>query len=122
MLQIGELINKREKVLKSERSQIIKEIYDIYSCPQQQELRRIKNFQSYIEWCKERRKYPHDAFEQQNFKRHKRYIKQLPAKVMAIQLSVFKDLKDLYYIKSLFVDRNSRNQPVGSFLWKKIGK
>ncbi len=112
MPSIQEILNTREKVKGSERNSILKEIYTIY---ENDNSLRIENWKRYCKWCREFRK-KHDLKENHAlFKKSKKYLKKLTPKQIAIKLSHI-PTSDLYYIKSVCVDKANRKESIGAYL------
>ena len=53
MLNIQEILNKeKQNICKSERAELIKQIYEIYTCPQERVLRKKENWKRYVKYLK----------------------------------------------------------------------
>lgn len=110
---IGDIIQERYKQKpkhKSERNEVISEIYLCYQNDKQN--RKKENWKRYCLWCREN-KMPKGS--EKLFKKTKFYLKELTPKVVAIKLAHI-PTKDLYYIKSIVKDKYNRGENVGAYL------
>ncbi len=112
MESITDLINSREKIKGSERNSILKEIYELYL--KDRHSRKIANWRRYCIYLRNH-KIENTPDQQQKFKKSNLFIRELPPKVIAIKLAHI-PTKDLYYLKSVCVDKANRKESVGAFL------
>lgn len=97
----------------SERAEIIKEIYEVYSSPTQKKFRRIENWKRYCEWCRINRK-ENSPENQKLFKKSKQFIKEHSVKTICYFISHI-PTADLYYIASQARDMKNRGQNFSSY-------
>jgi len=112
MQSLAELITKREvkKPRLNERQFVLKEIYELYLSD---ELHRKKaNWTRFCIWCRTNKKGKESLAE---FKKSKQFIKPITAKLLAIKLAHI-PTKDLYYMKSVAVDKKNRNEDIGAWI------
>jgi hypothetical protein len=122
-MQIGDLLKVQDKTIcKSERAQIIKEIYSYYTSPLEKILRKKENWVRYINWLKEN-KIKHSPESVKKFKtvklkdKQKEFIKEMPIKSFCYIISHIKT-PDLYYLKSQAHDRSFRGESFSKyFFW-----
>lgn len=115
MKSISEITKQEKpKLSKSERTQIIKEIYERYSTFIEKSIRRDANIERYKIWLRENR-FKHSKLLYVTFSRTKFFIRELSSSTFAIMLSHIKS-KDLYFIRSECFDRNNRNQSIGAYV------
>lgn len=118
MLGISEILQNKietgEKLEKSERAQITKEIYQIYTSPSERIHRRKENWARYCKWCKANKK-PDSTENQKLFKKDKTFIKEQPIKTFVYFISHI-ETKHLYYIKSEMLDHNNRGKSASAWL------
>ncbi len=113
----------KEATEKSQRSQMIKEIYAFYTSEQERRFRKKENWKRYIQNCKDNRVPVSRITETgtiEKFKKNKSYIKELPVGMFAMRLGHLKTEKDLPYILSICRDRFSGNLPIGGWLFSAI--
>lgn len=111
MQQINEILQlKRQSLKKSERSQIISELYDIYL--KDKTGRKKENWARYVKWCKQNKK---PKGSENEFRKTKLFIKEVPIKSFCYLLSHI-PTKDLYYIKSVAYDKLNRNENAGGYI------
>ena len=103
------------KLEKSERSQIIKEMYEIYTHPGERILRRKENWRRYCAWFKETKQKENSTKVQELFKKEKRFIKEQPIKTFVFFLHHIKT-QDLYYVKSRMMDCRNRGTSASAWL------
>jgi len=118
MINIADLLKSKQLenkgIEKSERSQIIKEMYEIYTHPGERVLRRKENWKRYCAWCREN-KVSDSKTNQAKFKKEKRFIKEQSIKTFVFFLHHIKT-QDLYYVKSRMVDCRNRGQSASAWL------
>lgn len=122
MFNIAEFISKdfipQEKLAKSERAQIIKEMYAIYTHPAERVLRKKENWKRYIAFLKTIRQA--DSKKNQSiFKRGKTYLREQPISSFCYFIS-FIPTKDLYHNKSMMQDCKNRGTSAGGWLMSQI--
>lgn len=105
---------KSEKIEKSERSQIIKEIYCLYDTKQESNHRKKENWKRYIAWLKEIRK-PDSKENQLKFQKNKRFIKWISIERFCYFTSHV-PTNDLYGLKGIVLDRINRGKSIGSYI------
>lgn len=103
---------KKQKT--SERAELIKEIYEIYTSDTQRIHRKKENWKRYIQFLKENR-IPDSKQAQSKFKRSKKYIREHNIKSFAYFISII-PTPDLYYILSVAKDMNNRNQNMSAWI------
>lgn len=118
MINISDLLKNKQienpKIEKSERAQIIKEMYEIYTSPSERIKRKKENWKRYCTWCYENKRK--DSTEnQQLFKKDKKFIKEQPVKTFLFFLTHIKT-QDLYYVKSRMVDCRNRGTSASAWL------
>ena len=104
-----------EKLCKSERAQVIKELYAIYTSPLERILRKKENWKRYCAFCRAS-KQANTKEAQELFKKGKTYIKEQPIKTIIFFLSHI-PTKDLYYIKSQMQDCSNRGKSASAWLF-----
>lgn len=104
----------KETVAKSERAEIIKQIYSLYACAQEKKLRSIENWKRFNVWCRER-SVPDSDINRKLFRRSHNFIKEMDIKSFCIFISML-SLNDLYYVKSVSFDKSNRGESVGAFI------
>lgn len=118
MESITDLIKRKEvekpKLSKSERTQILKEIYEIYSNDRQKLFRKKENWKRYVQWLKDNR-IPNTKENQAKFKKSKFFIKELSDKAIAIMLARNNKWR-LREVLSISTDKDNRNENAGSFI------
>lgn len=116
MQNIGEVILNKEKenLCKSERAEIIKQIYEIYTSPHERILRKKENWKRYILWLK-LNKIIHSKISIKEFKKKLGYIKEQPVKSLCFFLSHI-PTKDLYFIRSKMLDYKNRGKSASAYL------
>ena len=118
MFNIGDFLNKdlipQEKLARSERAQIIKEMYAIYTHPAERILRRLENWKRYCEFCRVIKK-PNSTETQKLFKKGRTYIKEQPIKTFVFFLSKI-PTKSLYGYKSEMMDCKNRGKSASAWL------
>lgn len=100
--------NKKTKI--SERAEVIKSIYELYSSDKQTELRRKENWKRYCKFCR-KNKLSHSNENVALFKKQKEFIKKKTVKEVCILLSHI-PTKDLYYVLSTAKDDFNRNKNI----------
>lgn len=118
MQSISEILNnidKEKTSSRSERAELIGQIYDFYK-----EDTRKQNWKRYIKWLKEKR-LKHSLASVDNFKHTKVYFKTRNIKSFCFLLSHIKT-KDLYYIISLGKDKKNRGENFSGWLFGEIYK
>ena len=92
MLNIQDILKSKQienpKLEKSERSQIIKEMYEIYTHPGERVLRRKENWKRYCTWFKETKQKENSTKVQELFRKEKRFIREQPIKTFVFFLLV----------------------------------
>lgn len=109
------------------RTEAIKEIYELYTTKQQQTFRSRENWRRYVSWLKankvDEKKLGRTATVkvwQKKGKLEHKFLKEMSPKELAIFLAPFnaknKNLDALYYLASLGRDMNNRKENFSSFL------
>lgn len=114
----GNIFIADDKCAKSERGQILKELYDIYTCGQEKKNRSKENWKRYCDWCREM-KYPDIKINRKIFRQSWRFIRELNIKVFCIKLSHLSQT-DLYYILSISRDKYNRQELIGAWIFSSI--
>ncbi len=117
MKSMSEIISTRSVPApkeRNERSQIIKEIYELYTSISDKKLRRQENWKRYCEWCRDNR-YPNNAVNQKIFRQSHRFIRVVPIGSFCYLLSHL-SITDLYYTASVCRDRANRGESVGAWV------
>ncbi len=99
-------IEKKKRI--SERAEVIKKIYEIYSSPQQKIFRKKENWKRYCEWCRENKKQ-NSPENIKLFKKSKKFIKEHSVKTICFFISHI-STSDLYYLSSVARDMRNRNE------------
>jgi hypothetical protein len=110
MYEISELLRIEKPKHKSERNEIISQIYEFYQNDKQN--RKKENWKRYCKWCRDN-KMPKGS--EKLFKKTKLYLKELSSKVIAIKLAHI-PTKDLYFMASVCRDKYNRGENIGAFL------
>lgn len=117
MKSLQEIIKTKpkEKLSKSPRTQVIKEIYQMYDSLTEKKVRRDENIKRY------RVLLQHNGLKHNKdmyiiFSRTKTFIRPITPSGMAYWLSPFKKMQDLFYIKSVCKDRNNRGESIGAYI------
>lgn len=122
MFNIAEFISKdfipQEKLARSERAQIIKEMYEIYTHPAERILRKKENWRRYIDFLKFIRQ-PDSKKNQSLFKRGKTFLKEQSIKSFCYFISHI-PTKDLYHNKSMMQDCKNRGTSASAWLFSQI--
>lgn len=120
MIEIKDILLNKEKetLCKSERAELIKQIYEIYTCPHEKILRKKENWKRYIAYLKSNRT-PHTLESLKTFKKTKMYITEKPVTSFCFFLSPI-PTKDLYYIISLMKDNKNRGKSASAYLFSSI--
>lgn len=125
MKSINEVIENKgeEKLQKSRRAQVIKEIYEIYTSISEIKLRRIENWKRYCQWMRRDGLIPSrvDPENNKRFRRTELFIKEIPIGSFCFLISHIKT-DDLYYILSVCKDKNNRGESSGAWLLSSIYK
>lgn len=117
MTPISSIIKQEKKLEKSERAQVIKEIYQLYSSPLEAILRKKENWKRYITWLK-LLKLDGDRMNNvtiNRFKKTKLHLKPISITSLCFFLSHMKT-NELYFIKSECIDKNNRGYSIGSYI------
>jgi hypothetical protein len=113
------ILNKEAQALcKSERAEMIKQIYDIYTSPHERILRKKENWKRYILYLKSFR-FNHTPETIKQFKKTSQYIKEQPVKSLCFFLSHI-PTKDLYFIRSEMLDYKNRGKSASAYLFASI--
>jgi hypothetical protein len=107
---------------RSERAELLEQIYSFYVSQSQKTFRRKENWKRYVEWLKQNRINEKTIGRENNmrlFKKTKRYIKEHSLKTICIFLSHI-PTSDLYYITSVGRDMEHRGHNFGSYLLSSI--
>lgn len=125
-MQIGEIlssytiqksvVNQRKNA--SERSELIKEIYSIYTSEKERVHRKINNWKRYLLYLKEN-KLPNNVQSQNKFRKSKRFLKEVDIRTFCFFISHI-PTKDLYYIKSNMIDVANRGFSASMWLFFNI--
>jgi len=119
---------------RSQRAEVIEELYKIYTSQTQRGFRKRENFKRYISWLKqnrinekiEGRVKTYTSFSKKKLASNERFIKEYDLKTFSILLSPFskknKNEDVLYYFLSLGRDMENRSQNFGSYLLGSIFK
>lgn len=99
---------KKTKV--SERAEVIKSIYEIYSSKEQKDFRKKENWKRYCLFCREH-KIANSQKAINKFKRDKRFIREKDIKAFCVSVSHIKEVSDLYYLLSVAKDCVHRKEP-----------
>jgi len=115
MLNIKDIISSKitKTVEKSQRAELIKELYSLYCSPVQNKLRKIENWKRYVKYCKENKLNLKENVDK--FRKNKLFIKILPIKAFCFKTSHIKT-QDLWYVLSVARDKNGREQSIAQFL------
>jgi len=101
------------KRFRSERSELISEIYNIYL----QDF-KIQTWKNYVAWLKNI-KLKHCQVALESFKKSKAYYPKFSSKYFAIRLSHI-PTSDLYYVKSIGKDKLNRRDSFNKWLFFSI--
>lgn len=115
-MEIKDLLSQYQdvKTKTSERAEIIKDIYAIYTSSTQRVHRKKANWKRYVRWLKENRT-PDSKENQLKFKKSKRFIKEHDIKRFCFLISHLKE-KDLYYVLSIGKDMENRKENFGAWI------
>lgn len=118
-MHIAEILNSIEKPKqRSQRAELIEQLYNIYMSETQVRHRKIANWKRYCEWCRNN-KTPDSEKAQSKFKKSKSYIKTHNIKTFVYFLSVI-PTSDLDYLISVAKDMNNRNQNFSGYLFANL--
>lgn len=118
-MHIAEILNSIEKPKqRSQRAELIEQLYNIYMSETQVRHRKIANWKRYCEWCRNN-KTPDSEEVQSKFKKSKSYIKTHNIKTFVYFLSVI-PTSDLDYLISVAKDMNNRNQNFSGYLFANL--
>jgi len=110
------VVNQRKNA--SERSELIKEIYSIYTSEKERVHRKINNWKRYLLYLKEN-KLPNNVQSQNKFRKSKRFLKEVDIRTFCFFISHI-PTKDLYYIKSNMIDVANRGFSASMWLFFNI--
>ena len=113
------ILDRKPNLKKSERAQVISEIYDLIVSAQEKKLRKIENWRRYLIWC--HGKNPQNPESIKKFKKNPLFIRELSIRSFCVLISHIQT-KDLYYILSIAKDRSARQQSVSAWLISEIKK
>jgi hypothetical protein len=102
----------------SERAELIKNIYAIYSSEKQKIFRKKENWKRYIAFLKENRK-ENTPENIKTFKKSKKFIKEHSVKTVCFFVSHI-PTADLYYIFSMARDMQNRNENFSGYFISSI--
>lgn len=118
-MHIAEILQSIEKPKqRSQRAELIEQLYNIYMSDTQVRHRKITNWKRYCEWCRNN-KTPDSKEAQSKFKKSKSYIKTHNIKTFVYFLSVI-PTSDLDYLISVAKDMNNRNQNFSGYLFANL--
>ncbi len=111
-----EILSIRPQIKKerSKRDTIIADLYAVYSCDRQKELRRKFNWKNYIVWLKANR-IKHTRATCEQFRKRREFSRELPIRTIAILMARNKE-DTLYRILSEAKDMNSRSMDAWAFI------
>jgi hypothetical protein len=117
MIEIKDLLLNREQetLCKSERAELIKQIYEIYTSSHERILRKKENWKRYIAYLKKNRT-PHTLESLKTFKKTKEHIKERDVKSLCFFLSHI-PTKDLYFTISEMKDYKNRGKSASAYLF-----
>ena len=105
---------ERPKLSRSPRTQVVKEIYQLYDTISEKKLRRSANIERYRLWLRQfHMKHSKESYV--SFSKTKMFIKPITPASMAFFLSHIKS-QDLYYILSVAKDKSNRNESIGAYI------
>jgi len=122
MLGISEILQNKietgEKLEKSERAQITKEIYQIYTSPSERIHRRKENWKRYVAWLKKnRKKHTNETViefkKTANKKMEGKYLQEYKS---LWYLTSHIKTKDLYYILSEMKSNLNRGKSASAYI------
>ncbi len=116
MESLAEILSKKKEVKKSrsERAELIGEIYDYYVLDTKKQ-----NWKRYVKWLKENKtKNTKEAVLQ--FKKTKTFLKTRDMRGFCFLLSHIKT-QDLYYVKSVMKDKKQRGENFSGWLFSSLG-
>ena len=108
------IIVENSKLEKSERSNIIKELYSIHTSESERIHRKKENWKRYIKYLKSFKKTDSEQIRI-IFKKKKEFIKEIPIRNFCILIGHI-PTKDLYYIKSQMVNCKNRGSSATAWL------
>lgn len=120
-MQISQLLqtyNLPQKKRGSERGDVIKEIYSLYTSQQEKDLRRKENWKRYVQWLKNNRR-KHDSHAVNDFKKNKAFLREIELKRFCFLVSHLK-LEDLYYLSSIVKDKANRGESIGAYIYTQV--
>lgn len=117
MISIEDLLKERKPVKKSrsEREDILKQMYAIYTSPGERIHRKKENWRRYIVWLKEG-KLEHSDETVQKFKKTKHHIKELKEDRFWYFVCHIKKTKDLYAPLSVMRDKRNRDESASAYV------
>lgn len=114
-MEISEILKDIKPLKKtSQRAELIKEIYAVYTSDDQRIFRKKANWKRYCEWCKEN-KTGNSLEAQKKFSKSKHFIKEHNIKTFCVFLAPMKT-PDLFYIASVAKDMANRKQNFSGFI------
>lgn len=124
MESIGSLLSlsnerKEEKIEKSSRAQITKEIYALYISDQERLFRKKENWKRFIHYCKTQHLPFKEKLVQETYKKSKVFIKEYDIRTFCIRIAHI-PTSDLYYVQSICKDKYHRNEAIGAWLFSAI--
>lgn len=93
----------------SERAELVKDIFAIYTSDQQKDFRKKENWKRYCQFCRDT-KLPHSEVNVRKFKRDKKYIKEHTIKSFCFITSHI-PTNDMHYVLSIAKDDQHRQKP-----------
>lgn len=120
-MQISQLLqtyNLPQKKRGSERGDVIKEIYSLYTSQQEKELRRKENWKRYVQWLKNNKR-KHDNHAVNDFKKNKAFLREMDIRRFCFVLAHLK-IDDLYYLASVLRDKSNRGESIGSYIYTQV--
>lgn len=132
MIKLEHLLKIEEPKKKlSKRSELLSEIYILYSSKKQKDFRKRENWRRYVNWLKENRinektlgrKKTIALWKRKAIKEFK-FIREMSERSLAISLAPFNErdntMDALYYFISMGKDMENRNQNFGGYIMSYI--
>lgn len=117
MQSIQDILKTKEpKLKKSERAQVISEIYEVYL--KDTIGRKKENWRRYVKWCKDNR-FAHNKENLEKFRESKFLLKEMKVSQICYFLSHI-PTKDLYFTRSEVKDKLNRGENVGGYLLSSV--
>lgn len=112
-------LNKKSVVSRSERAELIKQIYEIYTSKEEKIHRKNQNWKKFIERCKFEKLDYKNKLVIETYKKSTFFIKEYDIRTFCVKTAHI-PTKDLYYVLSRSKDAKNLGKSVGAWLFHAI--